>query len=189
MHSAALIILDRDGVLNHMVVDPEHGTVDSPLHPDQVRICNDVPDALRILRGLGFKLAIATNQPAAAKGKTTMENLRAVHSRVLNLVDDRNALQLNSYICWHRKEDNCECRKPQVGLLLQALKDASADSSRSWMVGDGVTDILAGKAVGVKTVFIGPRKTDVCQIFHEHNVEPDVWCSSLADFATRMANK
>jgi histidinol phosphatase-like enzyme len=69
-----LVILDRDGVLNAMVVDAEHGTIDSPLHPSQVEVFPWVPRALARLAGLGFGLAIASNQPAAAKGKTTLSS-------------------------------------------------------------------------------------------------------------------
>lgn len=189
MFPNSLIILDRDGVLNHMVVNPEHGIVDSPLHPDQVQVDLKTAQALCDLQKMGFELAVATNQPAAAKGKTTFENLKAVHSKVLELLEATDFLQNKSYICWHKKEDNCECRKPKAGLLLKALTEAHADPSKSWMIGDGVTDLVAGKLAGVKTAFIGPRKTDVCKIFQEHNVEPDLWCSDLSDFTKQIANK
>jgi histidinol-phosphate phosphatase family protein len=182
----ALLILDRDGVLNKMVVNSEHGTVDSPLHPDQVVLNSGVPQALIDLKQLGFKLAIATNQPAAAKGKTTKENLEATHAKIVEDACNPGQIQINSYICWHRAEDQCSCRKPQIGLLINALADAKADSARSWMIGDGVTDIMAGKSAGLKTAFIGPRKTDVCQIFDENNVEPDLWCKDLTDFVKKI---
>jgi len=84
--SAPLVLLDRDGVLNALVVDPEHGTADSPLHPSQVRLLPGVPEALARLTRAGFVLRIVSNQPAAAKGKTTRANLEAVHEKVVSLL-------------------------------------------------------------------------------------------------------
>ena len=78
-----LIILDRDGTLNEMVVNADHGIIDSPLHPSQVSLIPGVVEALQRLKTMGCSFAIATNQPAAAKGKTTLENLKAVHEKVI----------------------------------------------------------------------------------------------------------
>jgi histidinol-phosphate phosphatase family protein len=187
MQNAALIILDRDGVLNQMVVNADHGTVDSPLHPDQVIIDEAVPSALVGLKNLGFMLAVATNQPAAAKGKTTRFNLEATHRKVLELIGDGGTIKISSFICWHKSEDGCACRKPKSGLLEQALVEMGADPALSWMVGDGVTDIVAGRLAGVKTAFIGSRKADVCQLFSESGVAPDIWCADLMDFFKQIS--
>ena len=170
-----LLILDRDGVLNRHTVDPEQGTIDSPLHPSQVELEKDVPQLLLRLQRLGFTLAIATNQPAAAKGKTTRENLEAVHARIVREAESAGARIASSHICWHRAEDGCRCRKPKPGLLEDAFA-ANPGTTRegSWMVGDGVTDVQAGKALGLKTGFIGKRRCDACQILQ---VPPDYWGS------------
>ncbi len=66
-----MILLDRDGVLNALLVDPEHGTIDSPLHPAQVQMLPGVVQALAQLTGAGYGLSIVSNQPAWAKGKTS----------------------------------------------------------------------------------------------------------------------
>src|SRR4051794_24300103 len=81
-----LIILDRDGVLNALVIDSEHGTIDSPLHPSQVQMIPGIPETLARLQHLGYVLAIASNQPAAAKGKTTQENLEKTHAVILQKI-------------------------------------------------------------------------------------------------------
>src|SRR5215469_5534383 len=118
---AGLILLDRDGVLNRVVVDPEHGTIDSPLHPDQVEVFPWVPEALLRLGRAGFALAIVSNQPAAAKGKTTRSNLERVQSRVLAEAESAGARIASSHFCFHRAEDGCDCRKPKTGLLQEAF--------------------------------------------------------------------
>lgn len=179
-----LVILDRDGVLNHHTVDAEHGTIDSPLHPDQVRVDAEVPALLARIQALGYGLCIATNQPAAAKGKTTQENLLAVHARVVELVETEGARISSSQLCLHRAEDRCGCRKPKPGLLERAFAAVpGAEKQGSWMVGDGVTDIEAGRAFGVQTAFIGKRRCDACRILEPS--PPDAW-GTLADFAAML---
>jgi D-glycero-D-manno-heptose 1,7-bisphosphate phosphatase len=182
-----LLLLDRDGVLNRLVVDAEHGTVDSPLHPSQVAIIDGVPEALAHLTAAGYGLAIVTNQPAAAKGKTTRANLEATHEKVLTEVTRLGGVILSSHICWHRGEVDCSCRKPRPGLLRQALEANPAWSRRgAWMIGDGVTDVQAGAALNLRTAFLGPRKCDACKILGERRLTPDWWGPDLAAFANDL---
>ncbi len=176
-----LILLDRDGVLNEMVVDPEHGTVDSPLHPSQVKVVGGIPRVLRDLCDIGYQLAIVTNQPAAAKGKTTIENLKQVQVLIETECQSLGAKILVSEICFHRREDRCECRKPKPGMLNHAIAVAGENlRSSTWMVGDGVTDIEAGIAAGVKTAFVGLTHCSSCQIMK--TLQPDRRFGSLAEF-------
>jgi histidinol-phosphate phosphatase family protein len=182
-----LIILDRDGVLNEVVIDAEHGRIDSPLHPDQVQLVAGVPEALRRLCEAGFQLAIATNQPAAAKGKTTRANLESAHRRVLELAQAAGAQIASSHLCFHTAQDGCECRKPKAGLLREAIaRYPSLSLAQSWMVGDGVTDLEAGRAVGIRTAFLGPQKCDACKILKQKSLEPDIWAEDLAGFVRRL---
>jgi len=132
----------------------------------------------------GYGLAIVTNQPAWAKGKTTQKNLLAVHEAVVNAVISKGGKVLSSHICFHKAEDNCDCRKPKTGLLEEAfISNHGSTKEGSWMVGDGLTDIEAGASAGVRTAFIGARKCDMCQIMMEKGLKPDFWGSSLMEFA------
>jgi len=183
----ALILLDRDGVLNAVVVDPEHGTIDSPLHPDQVDVFPWVPECLARLTAAGFGLAIVTNQPSWAKGKSTRANLEAVHRLVVEIACAAGGRILSSHICWHRSEDACSCRKPRPGLLLEALaQHAPVNRRRSWMVGDGVTDVQAGVAAGVRTAFLAPCKCDACKILADRSLQPDFWGNDLFAFTQHL---
>lgn len=182
-----LIILDRDGVLNGIVVDAEHGTINSPMNESQVKILDGVPEALKKLCDLGYDLRIATNQPAAAKGLTSKENLDRVHARVLELAQARGAKILSSHICFHRSEDNCTCRKPKPGLLLQALQEnPNVLPQETWMIGDGVTDVEAARAAGVRAGFLGPKKCDACKILRDPKLNPEFWGTSLAEFVSYL---
>lgn len=182
-----LILLDRDGVLNRLVIDPEHGTIDSPLHPAQVRLLDGVADALARLTRAGFGLAVVTNQPAWAKGKTTRRNLEDVHEAVLAAATAAGGRVLSSHVCFHRAEDGCDCRKPRTGLLREALaRDAGRDPAGAWMVGDGVTDVQAGAALGLRTAFLGPRKCDACKVLADGGLRPTFWGPDLPAFTDHL---
>lgn len=186
-HPRGLIILDRDGVLNQIVVDSEQGTIDSPLNPEQARIFEFIPSALKQLNDMGFLLAIATNQPAAAKGKTTLANLNATQKKVLELACSQGARVESAHICFHRAEDGCDCRKPKPGLLKEAIQGVRGrlpPGAPVWMVGDGVTDVEAGKALNLKVAFFGPQKCDACQVMDSKGLKPDFWGSDLRDFVS-----
>jgi D-glycero-D-manno-heptose 1,7-bisphosphate phosphatase len=183
----ALILLDRDGVLNRMVVDAEHGTIDSPLCPDQVEVPEAVADAVARLTAAGHALAVVTNQPAAAKGKTTRRNLEETHARVLDLACRKGGQILSSHVCFHRAEDGCACRKPNTGLLEEAFaRHPVLGRAGAWMVGDGVTDVQAGAALGLRTAFLGPRKCDACKVLSQRNLTPTWWGSDLPAFAAHL---
>lgn len=176
-----LILLDRDGVLNRLVIDPEHGTIDSPLHVSQVELLAGVSEAVAELTRMGYLLAIVTNQPAAAKGKTTQKNLHDTHELILQKIQERGGIIQSSHFCFHRSEDGCTCRKPRTGLLEEAIQLHATQAT--WMVGDGVTDIQAGAALGISTVFLGPKKCDACRVFNDFQLKPSFWAENLLEFA------
>jgi D-glycero-D-manno-heptose 1,7-bisphosphate phosphatase len=182
-----LILLDRDGVLNRIIVNAEQGTIDSPLAVDQVEIFPYVPGALAKLCSAGYRLAIVTNQPAWAKGKTTQENLEKVHARVVEGVQTAGARIASSHICFHRSEDGCSCRKPKTGLLEDAFRQAGEKPGEdSWMIGDGVMDLQAGKALGLRTAFVARQKADVMRLLDEYGVQPTLWVDNIDDFANQL---
>jgi D-glycero-D-manno-heptose 1,7-bisphosphate phosphatase len=155
-HQQSLIILDRDGVLNQTLFNPLEARPDSPLRVEDVTVFPWVPGALRQLTEAGFLLAIATNQPAHAKGKTSLESLQQVQARVLAEVQREGGVISSAHVCFHRAEDGCDCRKPKPGLLNAALaRLPGVVRASSWMVGDRATDVLAGTAAGLQTALLG----------------------------------
>ncbi len=168
-----LVVLDRDGVLNHTVFHNEAEPRDSPLRPEDVKIIDRVPELLKRLEDAGFELAVASNQPSAAKGKCTREALEATHQRVLELLRVAGARVPRSYVCYHRAEEGCTCRKPRTGMLEAALRDTPGSSPRtSWMVGDRATDVLAGSALGFSTAYLGPGFFGDGELLAERGVRP-----------------
>lgn len=150
--NARAVFLDRDGVINELVYFPEVGVIDSPLNPDQFRLLPDVAKSIRALNDLRLKVIVASNQPAIAKGKTTEELFDEIRSKMKRELQNEGAHVDAEYYCFHhpgaiiqRYRADCDCRKPKPGLLLRASHDLGLDLSRSFFVGDSLTDI---KAVG-----------------------------------------
>jgi len=170
-----------------MVVDSEQGTIDSPLHPKQVDIVPGAPKALAQLCQAGYVLAIVSNQPAWAKGKTTKKNLLLVHQRILSKLQSAGGRIASSHLCLHKSEDSCACRKPKTALLKDAIRQNGPFKKKDiWMVGDGIIDLQAGQALGVQTVFVAKKKNDALQILRENHVHPTRWADDLLQFSNQL---
>jgi D-glycero-D-manno-heptose 1,7-bisphosphate phosphatase len=155
------IFVDRDGVINDLAPDPRSGRPESPLAPGDVRLIPGVAEGLRRLREAGYLLIGVSNQPAAAKGMVTVENLLAVHARVVSLLSDEEVVLDDWRLCLHHPDGSvpeltgvCDCRKPAPGLLLDAARRTNIDLGGSWMIGDTDSDIVAGHSAGCRTVLI-----------------------------------
>ncbi|MDX2051013.1 MAG: HAD-IIIA family hydrolase [Polyangiaceae bacterium] len=184
MKRRGLIVLDRDGVLNRMVWRSAAEPVDSPLFAQEVEILPGVPETLRRLMDAGFTLNIASNQPAYAKGKVSLEDLKATHARVISLVQSAGARIQQSYICFHRAEDGCDCRKPRTGLLEAALRGFPEGSpSTSWMVGDRAVDVIAGATLGFSTALLGLSTAAEDERLAQAGVQPSFRGPDLTGFA------
>jgi len=180
------VFLDRDGVINEVVYFPELGVLDSPLNPKQFRLLPGVADAIKVFNQLGLKVVVVSNQPSMAKEKMTEEAFRKVRLKMRRELERRGARIDAEYYCFHhplardvRYRANCDCRKPKPGLLLRAAKDLGLDLSRCYMVGDSLTDVKAGKAVGCRSFLIGYLKCDLCRLIEDEGVKPDLIVPSL----------
>jgi D-glycero-D-manno-heptose 1,7-bisphosphate phosphatase len=158
---ARAAFIDRDGVVNEGVPDPESGLLESPLHPDQVCLLPGVGLALRELAAAGYLLVGASNQPAAAKGKVSVAELLAVQERVLELLAAEGVRFDAFKLCLHHPDGvvaelsgACECRKPAPGMLLEAAAELALDLPSSWMIGDTDGDVGAGRNAGCRTVLV-----------------------------------
>jgi D-glycero-D-manno-heptose 1,7-bisphosphate phosphatase len=94
------------------------------------------------------------------------------------------------YCCLHHPQAllseyrmECDCRKPAPGMLLRAAAERNVDLAKSYTVGDGIVDILAGQAAGTTTIFISPRKSYVCDELLRQGAEPNYWAGGLLEAA------
>jgi D-glycero-D-manno-heptose 1,7-bisphosphate phosphatase len=166
VNARTAVFLDRDGVINELFPDPVTGRSESPLHPQQVRLIPGAAPAIVRLRHAGWLLVGVSNQPAAAKGTVSLEEIYAVHERVVALLAAEGAALDAFRFCLHHPDGvvpalagECSCRKPAPGLLLQAASDLSIDLRASWMIGDTDSDVLAGQSAGCQTVLVQHRES------------------------------
>ncbi len=161
MSGARAAFVDRDGTINELVPDPHTGRPESPLRVEDVALIPGAADALRRLAAAGWLLVGVSNQPAAAKGAVSPEQMADVQARVLELLGAHGARLDDFRTCPHHPEGvvsglagPCDCRKPAPGMLLDAARELDIDLERSWMIGDTDGDVLAGAAAGCRTVLI-----------------------------------
>ena len=183
--------LDRDGVINKMFYQPEFGILDSPANPDQFELLPGAGEAIAELNGLGLLVIVVSNQPGIAKGKFTPALLEAMEQKMALGIEAGGGKLDAAFYCLHHPEAvleeyrlRCECRKPEPGLLLRAARERKIDLASSYMIGDGVTDIAAGRAVGATTLFVNTRKCYNCEALADHAAWPDYLVADLSEAAT-----
>lgn len=177
--------LDRDGVLNDLIIDRASGAGESPLRVEDVSLMPGAPAALARLIEAGFMLVCVSNQPAAAKGQVSVGRLLAVHERVISLLAEQGIPFAAWCLCLHHPHGvlsqlagPCSCRKPAPGMLLGAAVALGIDLAGSWMVGDTDGDIGAGRAAGCRTLLI---RHPASVHKRTRGVSPDVAAGSLAE--------
>lgn len=182
------VFLDRDGVL---IEDVPYLT-----DPALVRLAPGAGEALRRLRGAGFACVVVTNQSAIARGLLTEDGLSLIHERMSTLLAEAGAALDAIYYCPHgpasddRTVVEHKDRKPGPGMLLRAAADHSLDLASSWMVGDMISDMLAGRNAGVRgTILV--RNAARSQPGAEHPAVDHVVSSlpEAADVALRNAKR
>ncbi len=162
------VFLDRDGVINEMVYNADFGTVDSPLRPREFKLKKNVTKTIKEFKKRNFLVVVVSNQPAVAKGKMSLSLLKKITKKMKMDLEKKGAELDKIYYCLHHPDPlrvknkkylkDCNCRKPKPGLLLKASKDLSINLPQSYMIGDGLTDIEAGRKAGCNTIFLGKLK-------------------------------
>ena len=180
MENRPAVFLDRDGVINPMIYYADHGFVDSPFTLKQFSILPRVPQAVRLLNDLDFAVVVASNQPGIAKGHFEENLLRQTEKKIQGVLAKAGAHIDGFYYCIHHPQaikrelrKRCACRKPGANLLRKAAREMKLSLTNSYMVGDGLTDMEAGRRAGCKTIFIGRWKYEHFQFMRSENSQPD----------------
>lgn len=141
--------LDRDGVINKLII--RAGKAQAPYSLEEFELYPGVAEACQKIKASGFLMIIVTNQPDVARGWVKYESVEIINNKIKELlpIDDIK-------ICLHVNSDQCLCRKPMPGMLLEAAREWEIDLLESYMVGDRYGDISAGVSAGCKTVLVGP---------------------------------
>jgi len=151
------VFFDRDGVILKAVMDasgeprPPYSVVE---YKEKSGVMVGAKEAVLALRNAGFLAILATNQPDIRYGKITEGDWQWIQNQIADIPFD------DIFICFHGRDDGCECKKPKPGMLLAAAKKWQIDLKSSFMIGDERSDIEAGKAAGCKTILIEDEVND-----------------------------
>jgi D-glycero-D-manno-heptose 1,7-bisphosphate phosphatase len=181
------VFLDRDGVL----IQDVHLLT----RPHQVQLMDGAAQAVTTLRVAGYQVIVASNQTVIARGLATEEDVEIVNQQIQQLLRTEVGQGVDAfYVCPHHPNAAllqyrtiCECRKPRPGLLLLAAAEHGIDLSRSYMIGDRITDVIAGQRAGCRTILVESGKHLDPPIESpdplDLTVRPDYVCTNLLQAA------
>lgn len=166
---ARVVFLDRDGVINKRALPHSYIT-----KWDDFVLIDGVQEAIKQLNENNYIVYLVTNQRCVARGLATNEDIEALHEKMVKILME-NGARIDKIFCCTHDEGQCNCRKPQIGLFLQAEKLTDVDKKKSWMIGDEMKDIDAGRNYGIRTIGIELQKG-----------EADYYCKSLYEAVQKI---
>ncbi|MFD1030622.1 D-glycero-alpha-D-manno-heptose-1,7-bisphosphate 7-phosphatase [Metaplanococcus flavidus] len=177
------VFLDRDGTMG----GDGHG-----IDPDKFTMFDFTPVAIKLLNDAGVKVLLFTNQSRVGRGYFTEEELLKGFEKMENELKRQSAFLDGIYYCPHHPEDNCDCLKPETGMLERARKEHSLDLGQCYVVGDnGGSDMLAASRAGTKMVLVKTGKgEDSLTEYNSHwpGTEPDHIAENLLGAAEWILN-
>ncbi|MBH11191.1 MAG: D,D-heptose 1,7-bisphosphate phosphatase [Candidatus Marinimicrobia bacterium] len=151
------IFLDRDGVINQ-----EQGLVS---RPEEFVLIEGASDAIRKINDSGILAIVITNQPIIARGDATKKELKIIHNKMETLLGLEGAYLDAIYYCPHHPDRgfegeitelkiDCNCRKPNTGMITKATKEMNIDLNESWLIGDSTSDLMTAHNIGLKNILV-----------------------------------
>ena len=169
------IYLDRDGVINAN-------------RPDYVKSWDEFTwlprslEALQLLARLGRPVVVVTNQSAIGRGIVSHREIAGINARMQKQVEAIGGRIDRVLYCPHRPEDECNCRKPQPGMILSAAAHLGIDPHLSFMVGDAMTDVLAAQAAGCLPIIVQTgRGREQLRLLRQNRIKGYYVASDLLD--------
>ncbi len=146
MSGRPAVFLDRDGTLNESV-----GYVN---HESRFHLYPWAVDAVRLIREEGHLAVVVTNQSGVGRGYFSRALVEKLHQKMQARLTEAGCPLDGIYTCPHRPDGGCACRKPRPGMLLRARDELGIDLSRSWIVGDTISDLQAGWSAGARAALV-----------------------------------
>ena len=175
------VFLDRDGVINQK---PREG--DYVKSWEEFEFLPGVSKAIARLKRRGFRVIVVTNQRGISLGKLLEEELRAIHARMRAELEEGGATLDAIYSCPHGR-NSCQCRKPEVGMFLEARRDfPDIDFSRSFVVGDSAADMEAAARLGSTKVLVGEHAAAISPALAEKGIRVDFTAPSLNEAIRKL---
>jgi len=185
------VFLDRDGVINPLVYNINTSEYESPHHPEDFSIFTYVLKSLNSLRSKGYKIIVISNQPSYAKGKTSLENIKAIEKLLCDFSEENGGLIDAYYYCYHHPDGiipefsgQCRCRKPGTLSVEDAVEKLKLDKEQCWFIGDQDTDIKCGNSMGLSTIKIENKHSKQ----KSGNETPDKFAVDLLDAVDIIVN-
>jgi len=140
------VLLDRDGTI---IVERNYLSA-----PEQVELLPGAAEGMRLLQRLGLGLVMVSNQSAIGRGLFDEARLETIHRRLRELLKAEGVVLDAIYVCPHRPDAGCPCRKPETGLVQQAAREYDFNPAQSFVVGDKECDIELGRRIGAVTILV-----------------------------------
>jgi len=178
----AAVLLDRDGVIN----------IDSPdyiLTPEQWQPVPGSLEAIARLSHAGVALAIVSNQSALGRGMMTQDTFNAIHAKMMLAIEQSGGFIAHVAYCPHRPEENCDCRKPKPGMVIDTLSalNLSEQPETALFIGDSFRDVEAANAAGVKALLVQSGYGDADAILERsRRLQPEIHASADLAAAVNM---
>ena len=180
------IFLDRDGTINVYV--------DYLTRKEQLELIPGVIEGIKKINNSEYLVIVVTNQPVIARGDTTFKELEDIHKHLQTLLGNEGVYVDDIYYCPHHPDKgfvgeipelkiNCSCRKPNIGMILDAAKKYNIDINQSWIIGDTTVDIMLAKNANMKSVLV---KTGVSGNDNKYDVTPTEIASDLNEAVDKI---
>ena len=149
-NSRQLVLLDRDGVIN----------VERSDYVKSVDEWEPILGSIKAIKDmrLKYEVAVCTNQSIIGRGVVSVSTVDAIHEKFQSMTDEGDLSSIPIYVCPHRPEESCACRKPKTGLLVSAMENFFVRPSNTYFVGDSLTDVEAAQSVGCIPILVRTGK-------------------------------
>ena len=163
------VIFDRDGTLI------EH--VPHLVDPDEIRFKSDLVPGLTALKNAGFRFGMVTNQSVVGRGLATLQQVEEINSIITDYLAANGIKFEFVLVCPHTPNDDCYCRKPNIGLGVQAVNDYQLLPQVSYVVGDQESDIVFGKKLGCRAVQVkgNAEKSETTDYYSDNLMSAANW--------------
>ena len=171
------VFIDRDGTI----------AIDVPYcsRPEDFVLFPMAARAVKLLNQHGFKAIVVTNQSGISRGYFDETTLETIHQKMRDELAEEGASVDAIYYCPHQLAEDCDCRKPKPGNIIRASEGLEYNPNDTFIIGDSRRDILAGKAVGLKTIFVASGNTKL----EDLDVKPDYIAKNLQDAVEKVVLK
>jgi len=188
------LFLDRDGVIVRGVY--YHGHPRTILTPEETEYITGIFNLLKHAQEKKYKIIIISNQPGIGLGRLSEETFQKISQKIVDDFRKQSITIVGAYYCFHhpyakiaKYKKMCDCRKPEPGMLLQAAKEHNINLSKSFFIGDGVNDVIAGHRAGCKTILVANvLESEYLRLLEKNlkGIKPDYLIKKISEVSSML---